>query len=111
MKKIRPTKEELEHSQAIGDVREEAIQSVLCIRCMRHLNIGMQNTNEFSGGECGGCIAQERDDLQRQLAEATALASDAIETMRVFNLEYIDDRDMRDAIISKYDADQPKPQS
>lgn len=73
MEKPLPTKEELEHSQSIGDVCEEAIHSVLCIRCIRHLNIGMQNTNEFSGGECGGCIAADRDDLQRQLAEAKAL--------------------------------------
>lgn len=35
----------------------------VCIRhrCAKHYDVPAQNTNEASGAECGGCIAEERD--------------------------------------------------
>jgi hypothetical protein len=40
---------------------QPSADDVILIRCTKHLNVGQQNKNEASGGECGGCIAAERD--------------------------------------------------
>jgi len=47
--------------------QDETIASVIFIRCLKHLTIPQQNKNEHSGGECGGCIAEERDQLKTEL--------------------------------------------
>lgn len=43
---------------------ELAIRGVMRIRCLNHVTIPQQNANEFNGGECGACIAEERDALK-----------------------------------------------
>ncbi len=50
---------------------EDGIRSVLMIRCLKHRMVPQLNTNEFTGGECGGCIAEERDEARR-IAEQRA---------------------------------------
>lgn len=40
---------------------QPSADDVILIRCTKHLNIGQQNANEHNGGECGGCIAAQRD--------------------------------------------------
>jgi hypothetical protein len=46
-------------------LRDEGRKSVILLRCTECLTIPQQNSNEFSGGECGGCIAKERDECLR----------------------------------------------
>jgi hypothetical protein len=41
----------------------------LMIRCLKHLDVGQQNTAEVTGAECGGCIAEERDRLRQLVSE------------------------------------------
>ena len=36
---------------------------VIRIRCIRHINVPQQNASESTGAECGGCIAEQRDQL------------------------------------------------
>lgn len=43
---------------------EDGAKGVLRIRCTKHFNVEQLNSNEFSGGECGACVAE-------QLKEAT----------------------------------------
>lgn len=40
------------------DAMREGINSVISIRCLKHLNTPLHNTNEASGSECGGCIIE-----------------------------------------------------
>lgn len=42
-------------------LRDEGRKSVILIRCTECLNVPQQNKAEFTGAECGGCIAKERD--------------------------------------------------
>lgn len=58
---------------------EKKFLGVLSIRCTKHLNIPQQNKAEFSGGECGGCIADERDHALRQVETLRAAMKKAID--------------------------------
>lgn len=53
---------------ALWSVEQDVIGSILRIRCIKHLDVAQQNKNEHSGGECGGCIAQERDEIMEALS-------------------------------------------
>ena len=50
-------------------LRDEGRRSVILIRCTNCLTIPQQNTAEFTGAECGGCIAKQRDDLLSLIEE------------------------------------------
>lgn len=54
-------------------LRDEGRKSVILLRCTECLTVPQQNSNEFTGGECGGCIAKERDSLRAQLTAQTAI--------------------------------------
>jgi hypothetical protein len=56
----------LERDRLASDF-ENGVASVLRIRCTRHFKVPQLNANEHSGGECGACIAEERDALARQV--------------------------------------------
>jgi len=62
------------------ECNRRGLSSVLTIRCSKHYPVPQQNKTEQGGGECGGCIAAERDRLG-------ALAREAHEAVRVY-LEY-----------------------
>lgn len=51
----------------LEEARIEGIKSVIAIRCTRHTSTPPQNASEHNGGECGGCIAAERDALRTEL--------------------------------------------
>lgn len=53
----------------IHKARQEGMVSVIFLRCKKHYSVPVQNKNEFSGGECGGCIADQRDALRDRVAE------------------------------------------
>jgi hypothetical protein len=58
---------------------EAAISSVLHIRCAKHYMTPQQNKNEHSGGECGGCIAEERDWYKLEYEALKAVIDIALE--------------------------------
>lgn len=45
-------------------VAKPSIDDCLHHRCFEHRAVPQQNANEFSGAECGGCIAAERDEAK-----------------------------------------------
>lgn len=55
--------------EEIQKALQKGITSVIFLRCKKHYNIPVQNKNEFSGGECGGCIAEQRDALRDRVTE------------------------------------------
>lgn len=50
---------------------ETAISSVTAIRCTNHITVPHVNRTAHNGGECGACIAEERDAAKSEVAEAT----------------------------------------
>lgn len=52
---------------ALQQELHDKVTSVLRIRCIHHVNVPQVNANEYSGGECGACIAAERDSLARRV--------------------------------------------
>lgn len=56
--------------EEIQKALQKGITSVIFLRCKKHYNVPVQNENEFSGGECGGCIAEQRDALLEALKVA-----------------------------------------
>lgn len=52
---------DLENAALNEAVIDAQRQSCVAHRCKEHRHIPVQNRNEFSGAECGGCIAVERD--------------------------------------------------
>jgi hypothetical protein len=68
----------------ITHLETESNMQCMSIRCTKHLTILQQNFNEFTGAECGGCIAEERDLAQRENAElASCLESLAFQARRM----------------------------
>jgi hypothetical protein len=62
---------------------------VMMIRCLKCLTVPQQNKAEATGGECGGCIAKERDaarashsQLEAQVAGLRAAIQSAISEMK-----------------------------
>ncbi len=43
------------------------VESVMTVRCVKHVAVPPRNTNEAGGGECGACIAEEGERLQDEL--------------------------------------------
>lgn len=48
------------------------LESTLIIRCSRHYGVPKQNRSAL-GGECGACIAEQRDELLAALKEAKSI--------------------------------------
>jgi len=57
------------------------ISSVLHIRCAKHYTIPQQNKNEHSGGECGGCIAEEREFYKTQYEAYKVVIDSALDKL------------------------------
>lgn len=70
-------------------LREQGIRSVILLRCSQCLTVPQQNHAEFGGGECGGCIAKERDALRKQLSR-TALQAEPTDSEML--IQQIDDK-------------------
>jgi hypothetical protein len=58
---------------ALREQLESTFKGVLSIRCTRHIAVRQLNTTEHSGGECGACIAEERDRLRAALEAARSI--------------------------------------
>ena len=57
----------------------------VCVRhrCAKHYDVPAQNTNEASGAECGGCIAEDLKRVDREYhAAAKAWAADRADLVR-----------------------------
>lgn len=50
---------------------------LIAIRCTRHYAVPVQNRNEHGGGECGGCIAEDRDTAKEEIARLHKLVAEA----------------------------------
>lgn len=70
------------------DAFSDGVGSVITIRCSKHYSVPQQNKTEHSGGECGGCIAAERDEFRIALerigfgpGDPTEIARKALRTL------------------------------
>lgn len=51
---------------------DQKVAGVLFIRCTKHFTVPQINKNEFCGGECGACIAEQLAECQRQRDDVAA---------------------------------------